>query len=49
VLEQNLRVIDTSAVSLCRDNKIPIRVFNLYQKGNLKKIVVGNKIGTIVS
>jgi uridylate kinase len=49
VLEQNLRVMDTSAVSLCRDNKIPIRVFNLYQKGNLKKIVVGNKIGTIVS
>jgi uridylate kinase len=49
VLEHNLRVMDTAAVSICRDNKIPIVVFNLYKKGNLKKIVLGNKIGTIVS
>jgi len=49
VLEKNLRVMDTSAASLCRDNKIPIIVFNLYKKGNLKKIVLGNKVGTIVS
>ncbi len=49
VLEKNLRVMDTSAASLCRDNKIPIIVFNLYKDGNLKKIVLGEKIGTIVS
>lgn len=49
VLEKNLRVMDTSAASLCRDNKIPIIVFNLYENGNLKKIVLGDKIGTIVS
>jgi uridylate kinase len=49
VLEKNLKVMDASAASLCRDNKIPIIVFNLYKKGNLKKIVLGEKIGTIVS
>ena len=49
VLEKNLRVMDASAASLCRDNKIPIIVFNLYESGNLKKIVLGEKIGTIVS
>jgi uridylate kinase len=49
VLGKNLRVMDASAASLCRDNNIPIIVFNLYKKGNLKKIVLGEKIGTIVN
>lgn len=49
VLGKNLKVMDTSAASLCRDNKIPIVVFNLYQKDNLKNIVLGKKVGTIVS
>jgi uridylate kinase len=49
VLGKNLRVMDASAASLCRDNKIPIVVFNLYQKNNLKNIVLGKKVGTIVS
>jgi uridylate kinase len=49
VLQKNLRVMDASAASLCRDNNIPIIVFNLYKQGNLKKIVLGKKIGTIVS
>lgn len=49
VLEKNLRIMDASAASMCRDNKIPIIVFNLYKKGNLKKIVLGESIGTLVS
>ncbi|MCP4580051.1 MAG: UMP kinase [candidate division Zixibacteria bacterium] len=49
VIEKNLRVMDSSAASLCRDNNIPIVVFNLYQKDNLKNIILGKKIGTIVS
>jgi uridylate kinase len=49
VLEKELRVMDASAASLCRENKIPIIVYNLYKKNNLKNIVLGKKIGTIVS
>lgn len=49
VLEKDLRVMDASAASLCRDNNIPIIVYNLYKKHNLKNIVLGKKIGTIVS
>lgn len=48
VVSQNLKVMDTSAVSLCRDNALPILVFNLDQPGNILKAVHGEKIGTIV-
>ena len=48
VLKKNLRVMDTTAISMCMDNSIPIIVFNLLQKGNIKKAVFGEKIGTIV-
>lgn len=48
VLNKNLRVMDSTAISMCMDNKIPIIVFDLYGKGNLKKILSGEKIGTIV-
>ena len=48
VLERELRVMDATAVTLCRENGIPIVVFKLLQKGNLRKIVLGEKIGTIV-
>jgi uridylate kinase len=48
VLNKNLKVMDSTAISMCMDNKIPIIVFDLYGKGNLKKIVSGEKIGTIV-
>lgn len=48
VLEKNLRVMDHTAVTLCAENKIPIIVFNLNRRGNLKKILMGEKIGTIV-
>ena len=48
VLKKNLRVMDATAISMCMDNAIPIIVFNLLQKGNIKKAVFGEKIGTIV-
>lgn len=49
VLNQGLKVMDATAVSLCMDNKIPIIVFNLYQKDNLKRVILGEKIGTLVA
>jgi uridylate kinase len=49
VLKKNLRVMDHSAISLCSENKIPIIVLNIFQKGNIIKALMGEKIGTIVS
>ena len=49
VLEKELGIMDSTAISLCKDNKIPICVFNLFQKNNIKKIVMGKKVGTIVN
>jgi uridylate kinase len=48
VLQKELKVMDTTAISLCMDNGLPIIVFNLRKRGNLKKIVTGESIGTIV-
>lgn len=49
VLQKQLRVMDTTAVSLCMDNKIPIIVFNIRRIGNLKKVALGETVGTAVS
>lgn len=49
VLEKELGIMDSTAISLCKDNKIPICVFNLFQKNNIKKIVMGKKVGTTVN
>ena len=49
VLEKRLKVMDTAAISLCMDNKMPIVVFNLRQPGNVRRVVVGEPIGTTVS
>jgi len=49
VLKKGLKVMDATAVSLCMDNKLPIVVFNLNKVGNIKRVVSGEKIGTIVS
>ena len=49
VLERNLRVMDAAAISLCRDNLIPIVVFKLMEKGNIKRVVCGERIGTFVA
>ena len=48
VLRNRLKVMDATAISLCMDNKIPIIVFDLFTKGNLKKVITGKDIGTIV-
>ena len=48
VLKKNLKVMDATAISMCMDNSLPIIVFNLLQKGNIKRAVFGEKIGTIV-
>jgi uridylate kinase len=48
VLRKGLSVMDSTAISLCMDNNLPIVVFNLRGKGNIRKIVQGKKIGTLV-
>ncbi len=48
ILLKDLKVMDLSATVMCRDNKLPIVVFNMDQKGNLKKVVNGENIGTYV-
>lgn len=48
VLNRGLRVMDTTAISLCMENKLPILVFKLLEAGNLRRIVMGEEIGTLV-
>lgn len=49
VLKDGLKVMDATAISLCMDNDLPIVVFNIKEKGNIKKAVMGDSIGTFVS
>jgi uridylate kinase len=49
VLRQGLKVMDSTAISLCKDNNLPIIVFNLNTRGNIQKVVMGEKIGSLVS
>lgn len=48
VLSKNLRVMDLTAITLCKENALPIRVFNINNKGNLKRLLNGEDIGTTV-
>lgn len=48
VLQKGLKVMDSTSTSLCMDNKMPIVVFNMTEKGNIKKAIMGDKIGTVV-
>jgi uridylate kinase len=48
VLQRNLKVMDATAISLCMDNDLPIIVFNLTKRGNIRKVILGEKIGTVV-
>ncbi len=48
ILKQDLKVMDAAAVVLCRDNRIPIVVFDILTRGNLKRVIMGEAIGTIV-
>jgi len=49
VLNLGLKVMDSTAISLCMDNKLPIIVFNLKKKGNIEKAVAGERIGTLIA
>jgi uridylate kinase len=49
VLNKGLKIMDSTAISLCMENALPILVFNLTKEGNMKKVILGEKIGTIVS
>lgn len=48
VLRDDLKVMDVAAISLCRENKLPVVVFNILEKGNMKRAILQEKIGTIV-
>ena len=49
VLQQNLRIMDQTAFALCKENQMPIIVFNIKERGNILRILQGEKIGTLVS
>ena len=49
ILNQKLKVMDSTAISLCMDNNLPLIVFNLKEFGNLKRILQGDRIGTLVT
>ncbi|MDR3365272.1 MAG: UMP kinase [Clostridiales Family XIII bacterium] len=49
ILERDLKVMDSTAASLCRDNSIPVHVFAISEKGNVLKAVMGEEIGTIIT
>jgi uridylate kinase len=49
VLQKGLKVMDSTAISLCKDNSLPIIIFNLNQHGNIRRVVLGEKVGSLVS
>ena len=49
VLEQNLKIMDAAAISLCRDNDVPIVVFKLMTPGNVRRVICGEEVGSMVS
>ena len=48
ILKNNLEVMDATAVIMCKENNMPLKVFNILEKGNLKKAILTDKIGTII-
>lgn len=48
VLKRSLKIMDATAISLCMDNQLPVIVFNLKIKGNIKRVVLGQKVGTLI-
>ena len=49
IIRSGLRVMDTSAVSLCNDNRMPMVIFSMREQGNIVKVVLGEKLGTLVT
>ena len=48
VLEKGLKVMDSTSVSLCMDNKLPMVVFNIRERNSIKRVLLGEKLGTVV-
>jgi uridylate kinase len=48
ILKKGLQVMDSTSVSLCMDNKLPMIIFNVREKSSIKKVLMGEKIGTLV-
>ncbi len=49
VLEKDLRVMDLTSITLCQENNLPIKVFNMNVKNNLRKLITGENIGTLIT
>jgi uridylate kinase len=49
VLQHGLKIMDATAISLCKDNNLPIIIFNLNRKGNIRRVLTGEKVGSLVS
>jgi len=49
VIKRQLRFMDLTAITMCKDNKVPVIIFNQGSTGNLKKVVLGEKIGSLVT
>ena len=49
IIKRGLKVMDSTAISLCKDNNLPIVIFNLNVHGNIKRVVLGEKVGSLVS
>jgi uridylate kinase len=49
VLQRGLRVMDATAIALCRENNLPIVIFNLNERGNIRRVVLGERVGSLVS
>jgi len=47
-IRKRLRVMDTTAFSLCMENHLPVRVFNLYKDGNIRRAMAGEAVGTLI-
>ena len=48
-LKRGLKVMDSTAISMCRDNSLPIVIFNLNKHGNIRRVVTGEKVGSLVT
>jgi uridylate kinase len=48
VLKKGLKIMDTTAISLCMDNNLPVIVFNLKKTGNIRRVILGQKVGTVI-
>jgi uridylate kinase len=49
ILQQGLKVMDLTAVSMCKDNNLPMIVFNMNRPGNIRRVVLGEKVGSLVT